>query len=450
MNNWNAPELWTRIVETIGPELGKDNIELWLRPVEASSLEEHLMRITVPNKFYMEWIKDRCQHRIEALLKTITGKDLALDYALARDLKGLLPDAEPTPQARPHSEFTLSELHPRYTFSSFVVGASNRFAHATAEAIAKNPGRQFNPFFLYGGVGLGKTHLMHAVGHAMRRAYAHARVIYTTSETFVNEYINSIRDKNTDEFRAKYRNLDCLLIDDIQFLIAKEASEQEFFHTFNSLFDARKQVIISSDRSPKEMAPLEQRLISRFEWGVVADIKPPDLETRIAILRKKAESEKVFVPDDVVLFVASAIKANIRQLEGALIRLSAFSSLTGSPLSVDTAKELLKDSVGVESGTTVRVETIQRLVAEQYSLEVRDLKSRSRTSEVAFPRQLAMYLSLSLTDSSTTDVGRLFGGRDHTTVIHGRDKIKKMLENDPFFLETVNRLIEKIKTVDNS
>ncbi|MEK7657017.1 MAG: chromosomal replication initiator protein DnaA [Elusimicrobiota bacterium] len=450
MNNWNASELWTRIVETIGPEIGKDNVELWLRPVEAASLEDHLMRITVPNRFYTEWIKDRCQQRIEAALKALTGKEMALDYSVARDLKGLLPDAEPTPEARPHSEFTLSELHPRYTFSSFVVGASNRFAHATAEAIAKNPGRQFNPFFLYGGVGLGKTHLMHAVGHALRRAYAHARVIYTTSETFVNEYINSIRDKNTDEFRAKYRNLDCLLVDDIQFLIAKEASEQEFFHTFNSLFDARKQVIISSDRSPKEMAPLEQRLISRFEWGVVADIKPPDLETRIAILRKKAESEKVFVPDDVILFVASAIKANIRQLEGALIRLSAFSSLTGSPLSVDVAKELLKDSVGVESGAMVRVETIQKLVAEQYSLEVRDLKSRSRTSEVAFPRQLAMYLSLSLTDSSTTDVGKSFGGRDHTTVIHGRDKIKKMLENDPFFLETVNRLIEKIKTVDNS
>ena len=450
MNNWSASELWTRIVETVGPEIGKDNVELWLRPVEAASLEDHLMRITVPNRFYTEWIKDRCQERIEAALKTLTGKDMALDYSVARDLKGLLPDTEPTPEARPHSEFTLSELHPRYTFSSFVVGASNRFAHATAEAIAKNPGRQFNPFFLYGGVGLGKTHLMHAVGHAMRRAYAHARVIYTTSETFVNEYINSIRDKNTDEFRAKYRSLDCLLVDDIQFLIAKEASEQEFFHTFNSLFDARKQVIISSDRSPKEMAPLEQRLISRFEWGVVADIKPPDLETRIAIMRKKAESEKVFVPDDVILFVASAIKANIRQLEGALIRLSAFSSLTGSPLSVDVAKELLKDSVGVESGATVRVETIQRLVADQYSLEVRDLKSRSRTSEVAFPRQLAMYLALSLTDSSTTDVGKVFGGRDHTTVIHGRNKIKKMLENDPFFLETVNRLIEKIKTVDNS
>ncbi|MFH1725181.1 MAG: chromosomal replication initiator protein DnaA [Elusimicrobiota bacterium] len=449
MSNLDPAKIWADVVDYLRPEIGDDNIELWLRPVEVVGIENQQLRIKVPNKFFTEWIKDHYQQKIESYIKSLTGEDIALDYSAAKDLKNALPKVDPIEEARPQSEFSLSELNPRYTFSSFVVGASNRFAHATAEAVAKNPGRQFNPFFIYGGVGLGKTHLMHAIGHSMRRTHARARVLYTTSEQFVNEYIDSLRYDKPDAFRGKYRNLDCLLIDDIQFLIGKGRSEEEFFYTFNSLFDSHKEIVIASDRAPKEMAPIEQRLISRLEWGVVSDIKAPDLETRIAILRKKAGAENIFVPDDVILYVATVIKSNIRELEGALIRLSAFSSLTGTPLNVDTAKELLKDSIGAEGPMTVRVETIQRQVAEKYAIELKDMKSRSRRNEVSFPRQLAMYLSSTLTELSTTDIGRAFGGRDHTTVIHARDKIKRLIEKDPFFLENVNKLTERIKTVEN-
>ncbi|MFH2201952.1 MAG: chromosomal replication initiator protein DnaA [Elusimicrobiota bacterium] len=449
MNNNTAADIWSEVVAALRSDIGDDNVELWLKPVRAMSLDKQRLILKVPNKFFAEWIKDHYQPKIEASLKVITGKSIGIDYDIEKDLSSILPQADPLPEARPQTEFTLSELNPRYTFASFVVGPSSRFAHATAEAIAKNPGRQFNPFFIYGGVGLGKTHLMHAIGHQLRKSQPHSRVLYTTSEQFVNEYIDSLRYNKPEEFRGKYRHLDCLLIDDIQFLIGKGRSEEEFFYTFNSLFDSRKQIVIASDRAPKEMAPSEQRLISRLEWGVVSDIKAPDLETRIAILRKKAESEKVFVPDDIILFVATVIKSNIRALEGALIRLSAFASLTGNPLTVDTAKELLKDSIGVDPEPVIRLETIQREVCDKYSIDLKMLKSRSRTNEIAFPRQLAMYLTCTLTDMSTTEIGKAFGGRDHTTVIHAREKIKKMLGSDPFFVENVNKLTEHIRSVEN-
>jgi chromosomal replication initiator protein len=283
----------------------------------------------------------------------------------------------------------------------------------------------------------------------MRQDHPRARVLYTTSEQFVNEFINSIHQAKPDEFRAKYRSLDCLLIDDIQFLIAKDRSEQEFFHTFNALFDAKKQVVISSDRSPKEMSPSEQRLISRFEWGVVADVKPPDLETRIAILRKKADSEGFYVPDEVIVFVASSVKTNIRALEGSLIRLKAFASMTGSALTVEDAKDILKDSLSPEEASPVRIETIQRVVAYKYSVDVKDLKGQQRTASVAMPRQLAMYLCCVMTDLSLKEIGRSFGNKDHTTVLHAREKMKKQVESDPFFLEVVNKLASDIKAVEN-
>ena len=451
MNNVSDPiGLWKEITEQIRSEIGEDNFELWLKPIEPVGIREQKFAIKVPNKFFAEWIGAHYRQRIEDHLKRETGRDLALDYEVQKDLRNVLPKADPIEEARPQSEFSLSELNPRYTFSTFVVGASNRFAHATAEAVAKNPGRQFNPFFLYGGVGLGKTHLMHAIGHGMKKAHANARVLYTTSEQFVNEYIDSLRYDKPDAFRSKYRNLDCLLIDDIQFLIGKGRSEEEFFYTFNSLFDSHKQIVIASDRAPKEMAPSEQRLISRLEWGVVSDIKAPDLETRIAILRKKAESEQVQVPDDVILYIATVIKSNIRSLEGALIRLVAFSAATGVALDVDVAREHLKDMVDSNEPTNVRVETIQREVAEEWAIDVRDMKSRTRRKEVAFPRQVAMYLATRMTEMSTTDIGRAFGGRDHSTVVHARDKIKEIVDSDPFFLEKINKTTERIRSVDNS
>ena len=283
----------------------------------------------------------------------------------------------------------------------------------------------------------------------MRKVHAHSRVLYTTSEQFVNEYIESLRYNKPEAFRSKFRGVDCLLIDDVQFLIGKGRSEDEFFYTFNTLFGAHKQIVVASDRPPKEMATIDDRLTTRLNWGVVCDIRPPDLETRLAILRRKTESEKIFVPDDVILYLATVIKSSIRELEGALIRLSAFASLTNTPLTVDTAKELLRDAISTDGPTAVRVETILKVVAEKYSVEVRDLMSRSRRNEVAFPRQLGMYLANTLTPLSTADIGRKLD-RDHSTVIHARDKIKGMLEKDPFFLETVNRLIERIKSEDNA
>ncbi|MBI5630471.1 MAG: chromosomal replication initiator protein DnaA [Elusimicrobia bacterium] len=451
MNNltMSPQEIWAKAAEKLRAEIGEEQAELWLKPVEALRLENQVLWVRVPNKFFSNGIREHYQKRLAAFLRDIAGIAIDIEYEMARDLRTVLPGPDPISQPASQSDFPLSELNPRYTFATFVVGDSNRFAHATAESIVKSPGTQFNPFFIYGGVGLGKTHLMHAIGHAMRKEFPRGRVLYTTSEQFVNEFINSIQQNKSDDFRSKFRHLDCLLIDDIQFLIAKDRSEQEFFHTFNSLRDARKQVVISSDRSPKEMSPSEQRLISRFEWGVVADIKPPDLETRIAILRKKAELEQFYVPDDVILFVASTIKTNIRALEGSLIRLKAFSSMTGSQLTVDDAKSILKDSLSNEASAPVQVDTIQKIVSHKYSVEVKDLKGNQRTASIALPRQLAMYLSCIMTDLSLKDIGRAFGGKDHTTVLHARKKIKEQIEADPFFLEVVNKLQADIRAVEN-
>lgn len=448
MKNADATELWSRAVERLRAEIGEENADLWLKPAEALSLDGGVLTLKVPNKFFSDGIKDRYQKKILAAFRDVAGSEVGLDFRVERDLTRVLPPSDPVPEASPQSDFALSDLNPRYTFENFVIGESNRLARATAESIAKSPGTQYNPYVIYGGVGLGKTHLMHAIGNAMRRQHPKARVLYTTSEQFVNEYIGAVQNNALDAFRARYRSLDCLLIDDIQFLIAKERSEQEFFHTFNSLFDSRKQIVVSSDRSPKEMTPLEQRLISRLEWGFVADIKPPDLETRIAILRKKAALEGFSVPDDVVLFVASSVKTNVRSLEGSLIRLKAFQSMTGAPLTVDDARDILKDAITSDDSNPVRAETVQRVVALKYSVDVKDLKGHQRTASIAMPRQVAMYLCCVMTEMSSTDIGRAFGGKDHSTVLHARKKIEKKIEEDPFFLELINRLQADIKAAE--
>jgi chromosomal replication initiator protein len=444
----DASDLWSRAVERLRAEIGDENADLWLKPAEAVSLDGGVLTLKVPNKFFSDGIKDRYQKKLLAAFREVAGSEVGLDFRIERDLTRVLPTSDPVPEASSQSDFSLSDLNPRYTFESFVIGESNRLARATAESIAKNPGTQYNPYVIYGGVGLGKTHLMHAIGNAMRRQHPKARVLYTTSEQFVNEYIGAVQNNALEAFRARYRSLDCLLIDDIQFLIAKERSEQEFFHTFNSLFDSRKQIIVSSDRSPKEMTPLEQRLISRLEWGFVADIKAPDLETRIAILRKKADFENYTVPDDVILFVASSVKTNVRSLEGSLTRLKAFQSMTGAPLTVDDAREILKDAISSTDVNPVRAETIQRVVALKYSVEVKDLKGHQRTASISLPRQVAMYLACTMTEMSSTDIGRAFGGKDHSTVLHARKKIEKKIEEDPFFLELVNKLQADIKAAE--
>ena len=444
----DAADLWSQAVERLRAEIGEENADLWLKPAEAVSLDGGVLTLKVPNKFFSDGIKERYQKKLLAAFRDVAGSEVGLDFRVERDLTRVLPPSDPVPEASPQSDFALSDLNPRYTFEAFVIGESNRLARATAESIAKSPGTQYNPYVIYGGVGLGKTHLMHAIGNAMRRQHPKARVLYTTSEQFVNEYIGAVQNNALEAFRARYRSLDCLLIDDIQFLIAKERSEQEFFHTFNALFDLRRQIVVSSDRSPKEMTPLEQRLISRLEWGFVADIKPPDLETRIAILRKKADLEGFSVPDDVILFVASSVKTNVRSLEGSLIRLKAFQSMTGAPLTVDDARDILKDAITSDDVNPVRVETIQRVVALKYSVDVKDIKGHQRTASIALPRQVAMYLSCVMSELSSTDIGRAFGGKDHSTVLHARKKIEKKIEEDPFFLELINRLQADIKAAE--
>lgn len=366
------------------------------------------------------------------------------------------PEEQPpaTPSAAPvvrrlalaSDEIPVGQLNPRYTFASFVIGNSNRFAHAAALAVAEAPARAYNPLFIYGGVGLGKTHLMHAIGHHALAVNRGLRVVYVSSETFTNELINAIRDDTTVEFRNKYRNIDVLLMDDIQFVAGKERTQEEFFHTFNALYEANKQIVISSDRPPKEIPTLEDRLRSRFEWGLITDIQAPDFETRIAILRKKANAENLQLPDDLLVTIARQIHSNIRELEGALIRVIAYSSLTNSPLTPDLASEVLHDLASHSKQRQITIELIQEVVAEHFGLRVPDLKARKRTRSLAFPRQVAMYLCRELTDASLPRIGEAFGGRDHTTVIHAYERIQEDLKNDASFAETMSRIVRRLQS----
>ena len=337
-----------------------------------------------------------------------------------------------------------STLNPKYTFDSFVIGNSNRFAHAASLAVAEAPAKAYNPLFIYGGVGLGKTHLMHAIGHYALQNNPNTKVVYVSSEKFTNELINAIRDDKNDEFRNKYRKVDILLIDDIQFIAGKERTQEEFFHTFNELHGANKQIILSSDRPPKEIPTLEDRLRSRFEWGLIADIQAPDFETRMAILKKKADVEKLNVANEVMVYIATKIKSNIRELEGALIRIVAYSSLTNRPITVELAGEALKDIISNKQNKNVTIDVIQDVVAAYFNLRIEDLKSQRRTRNVAYPRQIAMYLSRKLTDMSLPKIGEEFGGRDHSTVIHAYEKISDSLNTDESLQHTVNDITKKL------
>jgi chromosomal replication initiator protein len=325
-----------------------------------------------------------------------------------------------------------------------VVGNSNQFAQAACQAVADLPSKAYNPLFIYGGVGLGKTHLLHAVGHQIARAYSHLLTLYISSERFTNELINAIRYDRTAEFRAKYRNIDLLLIDDIQFISGKERTQEEFFHTFNDLYESRKQIIVSSDCSPKDIPEIEERLRSRFEWGLIADIQPPDFETRVAILKKKAALERVRLTDDVAYLIASRIKSNIRELEGSLTRMIAFCALTGREMGVELAQEVLADLWGEEE-RIITIEQVQRKVCDFFGVKLSDLKAQNRTKAVAFPRQVAMYLARQLTHASLAEIGRAFGGKDHTTVLHAVDKIQTLLQEDPKLRKTVDGLIQGIQ-----
>ena len=402
--------------------------------------------VRVPNEHFQYWLTENYSDVIQAALKDEGYEAWTCSFAVLgqgedEDCQTPVEDVD---QAGSCPQAEQCNLNPRYTFGSFVVGTSNQFAHAASLAVAEQPSRAYNPLFIYGGVGLGKTHLMYAVGHYIKIRQPQIRLSYMSSERFMNELINSIRYDKTIQFRDKYRNIDVLLMDDIQFLAGKERTQEEFFHTFNALYDAQKQIIISSDCAPREIPTLEERLHSRFEWGLIADIQPPDLETKIAILRKKAELEEVNLPDDVVFFIAQNIRSNVRELEGSLIRLAAYGSLTGEKITLSLAERVLK-SIAEQNTRITTVEDVQEAVAQHFSLTSVDLRAKSNTRRIAEPRQIAMYLARDLTDSSLPQIGKAFGGKHHTTVLHSVRKIGKLAEQDPRTRALLKRLSESIK-----
>ncbi len=441
--------IWQETLKKIKEKLTNPSFKTWFsdtKPIELN--DKNQLIIEVPNEFIKDWLQNRYKDLIAEILKTLTNNPWVPFFFTTEELQNL--DKKTTPQKDDIKEVEKKEyngLNPKYVFDTFVVGNSNRFAHAASLAVAEAPAKAYNPLFIYGDVGLGKTHLMQAIAHFILDHTPDSKVMYVSSETFTNELINSIKDDSTIEFREKYRNIDILLVDDIQFLAGKERTQEEFFHTFNALHESSRQLIISSDRPPKEIPTLEERLRSRFEWGLITDMQKPDLETRIAILRKKADLEKLEIPNEVIIYIANKIQSNIRELEGALIKVIAYSSLVDREIDVDLAQEALKDLVSKNNklGKKIDIDLIQKVVTNYYNLQIEDMKSKKRTHNLAFPRQIAMYLSRELTELSLPQIGEEFGGRDHTTVIHAHNKIEQKCENEVDFKTTVNKLEEKIK-----
>jgi chromosomal replication initiator protein len=437
--------LWSRMLGALSDKLPAPIVESWIRPCRLVGAQGDHLTVAAPNVFSRDWLAQHYFDALTAAARDAVGGDPKLTFVVDdRPDPGVAPaPAMPTAPARSTSR-SPEGLNPRYTFDAFVIGSANQFAQAACQAVAELPSRAYNPLFIYGGVGLGKTHLLHAVGHQAFRLFPGMAVVYLSSERFTNELINAIRYDRTAEFRTRYRTIDLLLIDDIQFISGKERTQEEFFHTFNDLYESRKQIIVSSDCSPKEIPEIEERLRSRFEWGLIADIQAPDFETRVAILKKKAALERVVLNDDVAYLIASRIRSNIRELEGSLTRMIAFCALTGREMSVDLAQEVLGDLWGEEE-KIITIEQIQRKVADFFGVSVSDLKAKTRTKAVALPRQIAMYLARQLTHASLAEVGRSFGGKDHTTVLHAVDKISALLGEDAKLKKSVEGLIQAIK-----
>ncbi len=445
----NIADLWSKALKEIEKKLSKPSFETWLKSTKAHALQNDTLIITAPNEFARDWLESRYLHLIAETIYDLTGAELSIKFIipqnqLEEDFEFKAPEKR-TFKQDDHIELQQNMLNPKYTFDTFVIGSGNRFAHAASLAVAEAPAKAYNPLFIYGGVGLGKTHLMHAIGHYVIDHNPGAKVVYLSSEKFTNEFINSIRDNKAVDFRNKYRSVDVLLIDDIQFLAGKEQTQEEFFHTFNTLHEESKQIVISSDRPPKEIPTLEDRLRSRFEWGLITDITPPDLETRIAILRKKAKAEGLDIPNEVMLYIANQIDTNIRELEGALIRVVAYSSLINKDINADLAAEALKDIIPSSKPKVITIFEIQKVVGQHYSVKLEDFKAKKRTKSVAFPRQIAMYLARELTDFSLPKIGEEFGGRDHTTVIHAHEKISKLLQTDAQLQKQLKELNSQLK-----
>ncbi len=446
---------WVRILSALEKKINRHSYDTWLKPTRYSHVEGEVLVIRVPTAEFRnigEKYADLIQEAIDDLdlgftdVKYMTQEELN-PPAPTRPDGGFAPQSAGS-RVGSQSRFDwdgAAQLNPKYTFDAFVIGSGNQFAHAAAQAVAERPSKAYNPLFLYGGVGMGKTHLMQAIGHEIKRRMPEAAICYVSSEKFTNEMINSLRYDKMTTFRDKYRHVDVLLIDDIQFLAQKERTQEEFFHTFNALHEGLKQIVIASDRPPKELAEIEDRLRNRFEWGLIADIQPPDLETKVAILQKKAESERVVLPTEVALFIASNIRSNVRELEGALIRLIAYSSLTGTEINIQTVQQVLKNFIEAQS-RKVTIESIQKAVAEQFGLRVPEIKAKNNSRAIVYPRQIAMYLAKHLTEASLPEIGRQFGGKHHTTVMHSVDKIEGVRKNDKELNRLLNKLTETLTT----
>jgi len=438
-----ANTLWEQICHHIKPKVGESAFEAWLKPIKPKIDEpKRALILEVPNDFFKEWVMQHYNLIIQDILKNMKS-DLLLEFitnpTLAPDTKiTKIPQDRKNPVREKTGEGLF--LNPKYTFENFVVGPSNRFTHAACLSIAESPAKAYNPLFIYGRVGLGKTHLMQAICHRIKQNNPNSKFYYTPSEKFTNDLINAIQHRSTQAFRDKFRNVDVLLLDDIHFIANKEATQEEFFHTFNALYDAHKQIIISSDRPPKEIQKLEERLVSRFSWGLVADIQPPDLETRMAILKKKLENESIIIPDDVIYFIAEIVKTNIRELEGALVKVIATSLLEEKKITLDMTKNVLRDLLR-EASRQISVDDIIKAVAEYYKITPQELKSKKRIKNIVLPRQVAMYLTRELTNLSLPEIGLAFGGKDHTTILHAYKKIKTDMEKDSQMKNNVRRLL---------
>jgi chromosomal replication initiator protein len=429
--------LWDAALARIEEKLNRHSFATWFRPTSFVLHEGATLVVHVPNPQFREWLDRNYGGVIAEALEELGHGDVRVHFECDT---GPASDAE----AAPRDVVAATALNPKYTFDSFVVGSSNQFAHAAARAVAEIPSKSYNPLFLYGGVGLGKTHLMHAVGHYIQDHNPALRLLYISTDRFINEMINAIRFDRLPAFRQKYRSIDVLLVDDIQFIAGKDRTQEEFFHIFNALHDGQKQIVISSDCPPRQIPTIEERLHSRFEWGLIADIQPPDIETKAAILRKKAEAERVEIPESVALFIASKVRTNVRELEGSLIRLIAYASLTGRDIDLPLAQETLRDLLHAEE-KPVTIEMIQKFVADHYSLKISELKAKNNSKSIAVPRQIAMYLTKSLTAASLPEIGKEFGGKHHSTVIHSIRKIDDLRKQDPEFDRLIHSFVQAFR-----
>jgi chromosomal replication initiator protein len=445
--------LWEKSIQIIKEKVSQQNFETWIRPIKIISMEGNNINLSVPNRFFRDWLLENYHSLIKDAMAFLAGGDVRVDFLVSQDQEksqGAVRKREhhpdtPRTKSRSARSKTSNTLNPHYSFDRFVVGSCNQFAHAASVAVAEQPAKNYNPLFIYGGVGLGKTHLLNAIGLFAHSLYADMNVLYVSAEEFMNELINSIRYDKMPQFREKYRKIDCLLIDDIQFIAGKERTQEEFFHTFNTLHDSGKQIVVTSDRFPKDIPNLEGRLRSRFEWGLIADIQPPEMETKIAIIGKKASENNLSLPSNVALYVASHAESNIRELEGFLIRIGAYSSLTGREIDINLAKEVLRKVLKQSEKEDVTIDEIIKAVAGKLGVKTSDIKAKNKNKNLVHARQIAMYLSRKMTSSSFPDIGEKIGGRDHSTVIYANNKIIKALEEDINLHKIVSEIEETIK-----